>query len=407
MRANGVERRTIEWNGEVVSVLDQTALPFVVTTLDISTSHEMVTAIRDMVVRGAPLIGAAVAYGIALAAAHNPDDDALLNAAAQLVAARPTAVNARWAAEQMTAAWQGVPRAERARRLREHAQAIADHDVACNRRLGSYGADALVQLTAGTAGGAGRSSQPGPASTRPNPDRPLSVLTHCNAGWLATVDWGTALAPVFELHRRGVAIHVWVDETRPRRQGLLTAWELSNEGIAHTLIADTAAASVIASGHVDAVIVGTDRTTANGDVVNKVGTYGVALAAADNNVPFLVVAPTSSVDLDLATGNDVDIEQRSRGELDRVRGRDDAGRVVDVSTLDEYTQVANPAFDVTPARLVTAIVTEHGVVTPGQLAAFVREHDSLWCMDTTSGTRPDHQVASTRTDQVRGTRDGG
>ncbi len=354
MLVDGVLRRTIEWSGDHVAVIDQTQLPFAVETRLIGTWREMADAITTMVVRGAPLIGVAVAHGIALAAAADPSNQHVAQATAELVAARPTAINARWAADRMTAIWRDQSPSDRATLTREAAQALANADVSANRQLAINGAAELKKRWV--------------AAGEPVP---LGVLTHCNAGWLATVDWGTALAPLFELHRQGVPLHVWVDETRPRQQGLLTAWELQHEGVPHTLIPDTAAGTVLSSGKVHAVVVGTDRTTADGDVVNKIGTYQVALAATDNNVAFYVAAPTSSIDFSIRAGSDVPIEQRAANEVTEIRGRtNNAIERVRLTTHD--TAVLNPAFDVTPARLVTAFITEGGVVAPTGLDAIAR-----------------------------------
>jgi methylthioribose-1-phosphate isomerase len=320
-----------------VIVLDQTALPHQVRWLRIGELAEAARAIRDMVVRGAPLIGATAAYGVALGirAGITLDD-----ACTALAATRPTAVNLRWALTAMRAI-ADVPARDRADAAFALAAQICDDEVARCEAIGRHGLALIAAL----------------ARDR---DRPVRVLTHCNAGWLATVDWGTALAPIYRAHEAGIAMEIWVDETRPRNQGLLTAWELAQHGVPHTVIADNAGGHLMQHGQVDACIVGTDRTTRDGDVCNKIGTYLKALAAHDNGVPFYVAAPSPSIDWTIAHGADIPIEERAAAEVRRVTGLRD-GEVAELELVPAATPVANPAFDVTPARLVTAIITERGI----------------------------------------------
>jgi methylthioribose-1-phosphate isomerase len=317
MKVEGRWRRTIERDGDGVVVLDQAVLPFAIRWMKLRTLADMARAIRDMHVRGAPLIGAAAAWGVALALREG---HSLEHACEVLAATRPTAVNLRWALERM----RGARDAEAA------AQQICDDDVAACQAIGKAGMSLLRDG--------------------------CNVLTHCNAGWLATVDWGTALAPVYAAHEAGMRVHVWVDETRPRNQGLLTAWELAQHGVPHTVIADNAGGHLMQHGKVDLCIVGTDRTRGNGDVANKIGTYLKALAARDNNVPFYVAVPASSIDRGDAP---FEIEERSADEVRTVAGILD-GKPARVRITE--AAVANPAFDVTPARLVTGYITETGVV---------------------------------------------
>jgi methylthioribose-1-phosphate isomerase len=307
---------------------------------------DAVEAIRSMRVRGAPLIGATAAYGVGLQMREEPSDVSLKRAIEDLFATRPTAVNLRWALEEMRSALIDVPPAAREERAYARATEICDEDVENCRAIGEHGfrlIEALLERRAGLG--------------------PLNVLTHCNAGWLAAVDWGTALAPVYLTHDRGIPIHVWVDETRPRNQGAsLTAWELGQHGVPHTVISDNAGGHLMQRGIVDLCIVGSDRTTATGDVCNKIGTYLKALAARDNAIPFYVALPSSSIDWTLSDGIfEIPIEERDGSELRHVRGRSADGDTVEVEILPASSPVANPGFDVTPARLVTGLITERGV----------------------------------------------
>ncbi len=347
MNIGGKPTRTIWATKETLEIIDQTALPhrFVIRTLE--SLADATRAIATMQVRGAPLIGATAAYGVWLAMRADASDDGLRAASRTLGATRPTAVNLRWALEAMTVALAPLPPSARADAARARADAIADEDVAINRAIGGHALALMRQISQTRSKGAkGR----------------LNVLTHCNAGWLATVDWGTALAGVYAAHDAGLPVHVWVDETRPRNQGAaLTAWELGQHGVPHTLIVDNAGGHLMQMGMVDLVLVGTDRTTANGDVVNKIGTYLKALAARDCGVPLYVAAPSSSIDWTIADGRAVAIEERAPSEVTTVSGLTETGTVATVRLAPDGTAVANPGFDVTPARLVTGLITERGI----------------------------------------------
>ncbi len=318
----------VEDDGATVAVIDQTALPGRLSVIRLQSADEMADAIKRMRVRGAPLIGVAAAFGVALALRADPSDAGLAGAASALGTARPTAVNLRWALDLMVRHLSGLTPGNRVAAGYRYAARLADDDVATCQAIGEHGEPLLRSLWERTGRG-----------------RPVNVLTHCNAGWLATVDWGTALAPIYLAHDRGVPIHVWVDETRPRNQGLLTAWELAGHGVPHTVIADNAGGHLMRTGRVDCCLVGTDRTTRRGDVANKIGTYLKALAAFDTQVPFYVAAPSSSIDWLESDGDRIPIEERPGSEF---------GFGADVP-------VANPAFDVTPARLVTGLLTERGI----------------------------------------------
>ncbi|MEO5733254.1 MAG: S-methyl-5-thioribose-1-phosphate isomerase [Rubrivivax sp.] len=329
-----------------VEVIDQRLLPHALHFECLRSVAEVHTAIRDMWVRGAPLIGATAAYGLALQMNTDPSDDALARSAAMLRDARPTAVNLRWAVDRMLATLQPLPAARRATAAWNEADAIAEADAAVNQAIGRHGLPLLQAIA------------------RRHPGGLVQVLTHCNAGWLATIDWGTATSPIYQAHAAGLAVHVWVDETRPRNQGAgLTAWELQQAGVPHTVVADNAGGHLMQHGQVDIVIVGCDRVTARGDVCNKIGTYLKALAANDNGVPFYAAMPTSTLDLSMHDGLlEIPIEMRSPREVTHLRGRDADGRIVEVQVTPDGSPAANPAFDVTPARLVTGLITEHGVV---------------------------------------------
>ena len=358
MKVGGVPYRAIytEAGGAEVRVIDQTRLPHRFETIRLETAADAARAIRDMVVRGAPLIGATAAYGVALAMRNDPSDASLSQACAHLAAARPTAVNLRWALDAAAALLRPLPPGERADAAFDFAARLCEEDVSRNRSIGRHGLE-VFRAIAGRAGAHG-GSQPS-----------VNIMTHCNAGWLATVDWGTATAPVYLAHDEGMRVHVWVRETRPRFQGAgLTAWELGQHGVPHTLVSDSAAGHLLARGKVDIVIVGTDRTTAAGDVANKVGTYPLALAARDNGVPFYVAAPSPSIDWTIEDGAGIPIEERDPEEITRVWGVDEGGVERLVRVTPEGTRAANPAFDVTPARLVTGLVTERGVCAPERTA---------------------------------------
>jgi methylthioribose-1-phosphate isomerase len=357
MKVDGKPYRTI-WlgaDGSTVQVIDQTLLPHRFVVRDLVALEDAECAIRTMIVRGAPLIGAAAAYGVALAMASDPSDAMLARAYELLLAARPTAVNLRWALDDLRALLSPLPAGRRRDAAYRRAAEICDEDAEICRRIGEHGLGQIRRL-------------------KPRGDR-INALTHCNAGWLATVDWGTALAPIYQAHDAGLPIHVWVDETRPRNQGAsLTAWELGKHGVPHTVIADNAGGHLMQKGQVDFCIVGTDRTTRRGDVCNKIGTYLKALAAHDNGVPFYAGVPYPSIDWTIADGvSDIPIEERAATEVGRIAGRAGNGEVVTVDVLPEGSAAANPAFDVTPARLVTGLITERGVCAasePGLLSLY-------------------------------------
>ena len=346
MRIDGVPWRTI-WAEEdgAVGIIDQTLLPHRFETVRLGTRDDAARAIRTMQVRGAPLIGAAAAYGLALGLREDPSDAGLAEACAVLRATRPTAVNLAWALERMAAHVRPLSPSARADAAFAEAARIADEDVALNEGIGRHGLG-LIEAAAREKGGG-----------------PVNVLTHCNAGWLATVDWGTATAPIYRAHDAGIPVHVWVDETRPRNQGAaLTAFELGHHGVPHTVIADNAGGHLMQRGLVDLVLVGTDRTSASGDVANKIGTYLKALAARDNGVPFYVALPSPTIDFGVGNGvKDIPIEERDGAEVATVTGRAADGRVETVRVVPDRTTTANPAFDVTPARLVTGLLTERGL----------------------------------------------
>ncbi|HMO29555.1 S-methyl-5-thioribose-1-phosphate isomerase [Enterovirga sp.] len=346
MNIAGRPTRTIRpaADGAAVEVIDQTRLPHEVATLRLAGLVEAAAAIRTMVVRGAPLIGVTAAYGIALAMGEDASDAGLARAVATLAATRPTAVNLRWALDRMAAALRELPPGERREAAWRLAGEMAEEDVETCRAIGRHGAVLI-----------------GDAHRRTG--RAVNVLTHCNAGWLATVDWGTALAPVYAAHDAGVPVHVWVDETRPRNQGAaLTAFELGQHGVPHTIVADNAGGHLMQHGRVDLCIVGSDRTTATGDVANKIGTYLKALAARDNGVPFYAALPGSTIDWSLEDGvAQIPIEERDAREVTHITGRGEDGSLVTVGIAAPGSPAANPAFDVTPARLVTGLVTERGI----------------------------------------------
>ncbi len=350
MKVDGVPYRTI-WlapDNRTVRVIDQTKLPFVFDVTDLATAADAAWAIKTMVVRGAPLIGATAAYGMALGMAADPSDAALAEAYALLLTTRPTAVNLAWALNDMRARLTAIAPALRRAAAYARAAEICDADVATCRAIGTHGL-AVIGERAKT-------------KTKTNAGR-FNILTHCNAGWLATVDWGTALAPIYMAHDAGMPIHVWVDETRPRNQGAsLTAWELGKHGVPHTVIADNAGGHLMQHGQVDMAIVGTDRTTATGDVCNKVGTYLKALAAHENGVPFYVGAPASSIDWAMSDGvAEIPIEERAARELTHITGRTADGSLAEVQLTPDGSAALNVAFDVTPAKFVTGLITERGV----------------------------------------------
>jgi methylthioribose-1-phosphate isomerase len=348
MKVKGQAYRTI-WpgaDGVSVEIIDQTKLPHEFTTARLSSLDEAAHAIRAMLVRGAPLIGATAAYGLWLGLRANASDAGLAHAHATLLATRPTAVNLRWALDRVSTAVRPLAVSARAAAALQFAAEICDEDVAINRGIGEAGLPLIKAVAA-----------------RKAPGAPVNILTHCNAGWLAMVDLGTATAPIYLAHDAGIPVHVWVDETRPRNQGAsLTAWELQNHGVPHTVIVDNAGGHLMQRGQVDLVIVGTDRTTRTGDVCNKIGTYLKALAAHDNGVPFYVALPSPSIDWTVSDGlKEIPIEERSAREVTHLTGRLPDGKVATVAVTPEGSAAANPAFDVTPARLITGLITERGI----------------------------------------------
>ena len=354
MKIDGKQMRTIwvEGDGASAGIIDQTQLPHRFATVRLATLEDAARAIKTMEVRGAPLIGAAAAYGIWLALRADTSDEALESAYAELIATRPTAINLKWALDEMLAAVRNRPRGERADAALRRAGEIADEDVAINRSIGRHGLKIIEDIAA-----------------RKKKGDPVNVLTHCNAGWLATVDFGTATAPIYTAHDKGLPIHVFADETRPRNQGAaLTAWELGHHGVSHTVIPDNTGGHLMQHKMVDLVIVGADRVTAQGDVCNKIGTYLKALAAHDNKVPFYVAVPSSSIDFEIAEGADIPIEQRGADEVATMTGKTSDGRIETVRIVPEGSPVANFAFDVTPARLVTGLITERGLIDANRAA---------------------------------------
>jgi len=347
MKVNGTPYRTI-WStadNTAVEIIDQTKLPHVFTIVRLENMRDAERAIKDMQVRGAPLIGVTGAYGVALSMRHHASDAALKATCDKLLMARPTAVNLRWGIERMRAFLAPLRESERAATAWQEAARIADEDVAINASIGRHGSEII------------RAIHEKKKST-------VNILTHCNAGWLATVDWGTALAPIYKAFDAGIPLHVWVDETRPRNQGAsLTAWELGQHGVPHTVIADNTGGHLMQHGMVDMVIVGTDRVTARGDVCNKIGTYLKELAALDNGVPFYVALPTPTIDWTLQDGvKEIPIEERTPEEVTHISGLCDDGQVRAVRLTPQGSRAANYGFDVTPARLVTGLITERGVV---------------------------------------------
>jgi methylthioribose-1-phosphate isomerase len=350
----------LEPDGRSVGIIDQTRLPHALVTDRLTTLAEAAEAIRAMRVRGAPLIGATAAYGICLALREDAGDRTLDEACRVLAATRPTAINLRWALDDMAGRLGPIAPAQRLQAAYRRAAEICEEDVAINRSIGAHGVVLIDNAWA-------RKQRTGR----------VEILTHCNAGWLATVDWGTALAPIFRAHDDGIPVHVWVDETRPRNQGAsLTAWELGQHGVPHTIVVDNVGGHLMQHGKVDLCIVGTDRTTARGDVCNKIGTYLKALAAHDNGVPFYVALPSPTIDWSVADGvREIPIEQRQGSEVSDIAGRLPNGEVATVRITPDGSPVANYAFDVTPARLVTALVTERGIcaASPAGLATLFPE----------------------------------
>lgn len=355
MKVDGRHFRSIwlEPDGWSVGAIDQRRLPHEFIVAKLTTADEAGEAIRSMLVRGAPLIGATAAYGMALAMRADASDAALERAGRMLLATRPTAVNLKWAVDEMQRALAPLAASARAEAAYARAREIADEDVEINGEIGRHGLG-LIETIAATK----------------KPGEVVNVLTHCNAGWLATVDWGTATSPIYQAHDRGIPVHVWVDETRPRNQGAsLTAWELGHHGVPHTVIPDNTGGHLMQHRMVDLAIVGTDRVAANGDVCNKIGTYLKALAAHDNSVPFYVALPSPTIDFSIDDGvRQIPIEQRAADEVTHLTGRTADGRIETVRVVPDGSSVANFGFDVTPARLVTGLITERGVLKPERAA---------------------------------------
>ena len=347
MKIDGTHYRSLWWNHDnnVLEIIDQRWLPHEFRVIPVVTMQDYADAIYEMRVRGAPLIGATAAYGMALAMAEDPSDANMDAAWTFLEKTRPTAINLRWALDRCRAALRPLAEGDRAAAALALAHEIADEDVEINRRIGENGLAIIREIAAKKPAG-----------------EPVRLLTHCNAGWLATVDWGTATSPMYQAHDAGISLHVWVDETRPRNQGALTSWELGKHGVPHTYITDNAGGHLMQHGMVDMVITGTDRTTRQGDVCNKIGTYLKALAAKDNNVPFYVALPSPTIDWTVLDGvAEIPIEERNAREVTHVQGVLDAGGIGTVQVTPEGTPGGNPAFDVTPNRLVTGLITERGV----------------------------------------------
>ena len=360
MKIAGKPFRTI-WlhaDGKSVEVIDQTRLPHAFAVRTLRDLDAAVDAIHSMVVRGAPLIGATAAYGLALAMAHDACDAMLANACERLAATRPTAVNLRWALARLSERLYAVQPQQRCALAYQLAASLCDEDVRINAAIGVAGAEVI----AGLWDHAGR-------------QRPVNVLTHCNAGWLATVDWGTALAPIYRAHDSGIPVHVFVDETRPRNQGAsLSAWELQSHGVPYTLIVDNAGGHLMQRHEVDICIVGTDRVTADASVCNKIGTYLKALAAHDNGIPFYVALPSPTMDWSTPSGDRIPIEDRGAREVTHISGQNSDGSIVEVRLAPHGAQARNPGFDVTPARLLTGFLTERGIAaaTPEALGKLLR-----------------------------------
>lgn len=366
MKVNGTHYRPI-WqaaDGEAVEIIDQTRLPHGFETRRLTSMADAAHAIKAMLVRGAPLIGATAAWGLWLAMREDASDGNLESAYTTLMATRPTAVNLRWALDAGRAALSPLAPGERVGAAKAFAERVCDEDAELNHAIGRHGLEIIREIAA-------RKKQNG------KPGETVNILTHCNAGWLATVDWGTATSPIYQAHDEGIPVHVWVDETRPRNQGaFLTAWELNNHGVPHTVIVDNAGGHLMQHGRVDLCITGTDRVTANGDVANKIGTYLKALAAHDNGVPFYVALPSPTIDWTLDDGMKIEIEERSGDEVTRIPGRLDDGTLASVTITPPGSPAGNPAFDVTPARLVTGLITERGVcaATPAGLLSLFPEN---------------------------------
>ena len=343
MQINGKTYRTIWFENNIVKIIDQTKLPHQFIIKDLKTVKDSINAIKTMEVRGAPLIGATAAYGLVLSIIEKNDQSFLKKSSEDLIASRPTAINLKWAVDRMMKKLSGINSNEVLKIALEEAKAIVEEDVTFCRNIGINGLKIIQEI----------------ANKKKDT---VNILTHCNAGWLATIDWGTATSPIYHAHQKGIKVHVWVDETRPRNQGAnLTSYELNEEGIPNTIITDNAGGILMQRGQVDMCIVGTDRTLSNGDVCNKIGTYLKALAAKDNNVPFYVALPSSTIDWDIKDFKKIPIEERNSEELSHVEGLDENKDVKKIRIYPEKSKALNLAFDITPAKYVTGLITEKGV----------------------------------------------
>ena len=343
MKIEGKEYRTIWFENNVVKIIDQTKLPHQFIIKDLKTVKDAINAIKIMEVRGAPLIGATAAYAIVLAILENSSNQFLVNSSKDLIRSRPTAINLKWAVNRMAKKLSGLEGAELLKSAINEAKLICDEDVNFCKNIGINGLKIIEEIY------------------NKKKDT-VNILTHCNAGWLATINWGTATSPIYHAHKKGIPVHVWADETRPRNQGAnLTSYELNEENIPNTIIADNTGGILMQKGEVDMCIVGTDRTLANGDVCNKIGTYLKALAAHDNKVPFYVALPSSTIDWDIKNYKDIPIEERNSEELSHIEGLDENGKVKKIQIYPKKSKSMNLAFDVTPAKYITGLITEEGV----------------------------------------------
>ena len=343
MKIEGKEYRTIWLENNVVKIIDQTKLPHQFIIKDLKTVKDAINAIKVMEVRGAPLIGGTAAYGIALAVKENNNPEFIKKSTEDLIQSRPTAINLKWAVERMMKKLAGINNDQILDVALNEAKEICDEDEKFCKNIGINGLKIIEEIYN-------------------NKKDTVNILTHCNAGWLATINWGTATSPIYHAHKKGIPVHVWVDETRPRNQGAnLTSYELNEEEISNTIIADNTGGILMQRGDVDMCIVGTDRTLSNGDVCNKIGTYLKALAAHDNNVPFYVALPSSTIDWDIKDAKDIPIEERNSDELSYVEGIDENNEVKKVLIYPKKSKAMNLAFDVTPAKYVTGLITERGI----------------------------------------------
>jgi methylthioribose-1-phosphate isomerase len=343
MKIENKEYRTIWYEDEVVKIIDQTKLPHKFIIKDLKTVKEAINAIKVMEVRGAPLIGGTAAYGMALAVKENNDIDFIKKSSEELIESRPTAINLKWAVDRMNKKLSGINKDKILDVALNEAKEICDEDEKFCENIGLNGLKIIQEIYS-------------------KKKDTVNILTHCNAGWLATINWGTATSPIYHAHKKGIPVHVWVDETRPRNQGAnLTSYELNEENIANTIIADNTGGILMQRGEVDMCIVGTDRTLSNGDVCNKIGTYLKALAAHDNNVPFYVALPSSTIDWEIKEGKDIPIEERNSEELSHIEGVDENNEIKKVLIYPKKSKTMNLAFDVTPAKYVTRLITEKGI----------------------------------------------